>query len=208
VDVRIIGATNEDLPRLARENRFRADLLDRLAFDVVNVPPLRTRPEDILELAQHFAVGFTAELRRPVFPGFSERAVHALLQWPWPGNVRELKNAVERSIYRAPDPDQLVDEIHFDPFAQEERPTAATPADTLGDNDMEAGSRAGVPGLPLDFRAVVAGYEQRLLVRALAAASGNRRVAAESLGLTYDQIRGLLRKHDVGAPGRRGRPPA
>jgi psp operon transcriptional activator len=207
VDVRILGATNEDLPALAEAGDFRADLLDRLAFDVINVPPLRARPEDILELAQHFAVGFTAELKRPFFPGFSERAQDALLSWPWPGNVRELKNAVERSIYRAPEADRVVDEIHFDPFAdahgsapakaQAGRHAPATPA--------EAGT-PGAPSLPLDFRSAVAGFERRLLARALAAGQGNRRVAADLLGLSYDQLRGLLRKHEIGAPGRPGRP--
>jgi psp operon transcriptional activator len=207
VEVRIVGATNEDLPALARDGHFRADLLDRLAFDVVNVPPLRARPEDILELAHHFAVGFTAELRRPFFPGFSERAVDALLAWPWPGNVRELKNAVERSIYRTPEPDQVVAEIHFDPFAHAHgsEPQSA-PAHTLA-GAAAPGTPPAAASLPLDFRAVVAGFERRLLTRALAAADGNRRVAAESLALSYDQLRGLLRKHDLGGPGRPGRPP-
>jgi psp operon transcriptional activator len=63
-------------------------------------------------------------------------------------------------------------------------------------------------GLPLDYRAVVDRFEQRLLLRALAAADGNRRVAAESLSLSYDQLRGLLRKHGIGGPGKPGRPPA
>jgi len=206
VEVRIVGATNEDLPALARAGRFRADLLDRLAFDVVNVPPLRARPEDILELAHHFAVSFTAELKRPFFPGFSERAVEALLEWPWPGNVRELKNAVERSIYRAPEPDQVVDQVHFDPFAHAHRSPTAPARPTAGDE--APGTPTASTALPADFRAVVAGFEQRLLARALAAADGNRRVAAESLALTYDQLRGLLRKHDLGGPGRPGRPPA
>lgn len=207
VDVRIVGATNEDLPARAAEGRFRADLLDRLAFDVIHVPPLRARPEDVLELAHHFAVNFTAELKRPFFPGFSERAVDALLAWPWPGNVRELKNAVERSIYRAAEPDQVVDEIHFDPFAHGHGPAPAmTPGDGTG-RSPEQGARAGVESLPLDYRAVVSNFEQRLLARALAAAGGNRRAAAESLALSYDQLRGLLRKHGIGGPGRPGRPP-
>ena len=203
VDVRIVGATNEDLPAAAREGRFRADLLDRLAFDVVHVPPLRARPEDVLELAEHFAVAFTAELRRPFFPGFAERAVEALLAWPWPGNVRELKNAVERSIYRAGDPAQPLEEIHFDPFA-----TPHAPAPEAAAFGEAAGSPPPGPALPLDFRAEVDRFEQRLVLRALGVADGNRRVAAESLGLTYDQLRGLLRKHGVGGPGKPGRPPA
>jgi psp operon transcriptional activator len=200
VDVRIVGATNEDLRSLAGEGRFRADLLDRLAFDVVNVPPLRARPEDILALADHFAVNFTAELKRAFFPGFGENAVEALLSWPWPGNVRELKNAVERSIYRAPDPAEPVDRIHFDPFA----------------HDFGAATSPGAPAteawpaeaarLPVDFRDAVADLERHLLEQALEAGDGNRRIAAEALGLTYDQLRGQLRKHGIGGRGRPGRP--
>lgn len=212
VDVRILGATNEDLPGAARAGRFRADLLDRLAFDVVNVPPLRARPEDILELAQHFAVSFTAELRRPFFPGFTERAATALLAWPWPGNVRELKNAVERSIYRAAEPDRPVDEIHFDPFATGHASPAAPSADGDGDGDESAPRAAadssGASSLPLDYRATVAAFERRLLARALHAAGGNRRATADSLQLSYDQLRGLLRKHEIGGAGSPGRPPA
>jgi psp operon transcriptional activator len=202
VDVRILGATNEDLPAAARDGRFRADLLDRLAFDVVNVPPLRARPEDILELAQHFAVSFTAELRRPFFPGFTERAVEALLAWPWPGNVRELKNAVERSIYRAAEPEQPVDGIHFDPFGQPHRAVLPERLET----DQAGEGTTTQPSFPLDFRAAVDGFEQRLLARALRAAEGNRRVAADSLELSYDQLRGLLRKHGIGGTGSPGRP--
>ena len=201
VDVRIVGATNEDLPALARHGRFRADLLDRLAFDVVNVPPLRARPEDVLALADHFAVNFTAELKRPFFPGFSEDAVRAMLDWDWPGNVRELKNAVERSIYRAPDPAEPVARMHFDPFAHDFAPPDG------GDRHAPPATAEPPPaGLPTDFREAVGAYERRLLAAALDAAGGNRRVAAESLDLTYDQLRGLLRKHGVGGRGRPGRP--
>ena len=116
-DVRIVGATNEHLPRLAELGRFRADLLDRLAFDVIHVPPLRARPEDIDTLAYHFAINVTSELKRSFFPGFTPDAKAALLGYRWPGNVRELKNAVERSVYRAAEPDKPIGQILFDPFA-------------------------------------------------------------------------------------------
>jgi psp operon transcriptional activator len=82
-DVRIVGATNEYLPRLAELGRFRADLLDRLAFDVIHVPPLRARPEDINTLAYHFAVNVTKELRRPFFPG--SRPMRRRRSWATPG---------------------------------------------------------------------------------------------------------------------------
>jgi psp operon transcriptional activator len=100
-DVRLIGATNADLPALAAAGRFRADLLDRLAFDVITIPPLRARGEDIPILADHFAVAMARELERPFFPGFTERALDTLRSHDWPGNVRELKNTVERAVYRA-----------------------------------------------------------------------------------------------------------
>ena len=115
-DVRIIGATNEDLPQLAEEGRFRADLLDRLAFDVITLPPLRERPEDIMPLAQHFAVKRAGELGLEVFEGFSDGAREQLAEYAWPGNVRELKNVVERAVYSALGEDKLVEDIVFDPF--------------------------------------------------------------------------------------------
>ena len=77
-DVRLIAATNEDLPRLAKLGRFRHDLLDRLAFDVLTIPPLRERGSDTLLLANHFAVNMTKELGREYFPGFSSTANAAL----------------------------------------------------------------------------------------------------------------------------------
>src|SRR5437870_5439570 len=98
VDVRVIAATNLDLAAAVEAGRFRADLLDRLAFDVITVPPLRQRPEDILLLAGHFALGMVRELRGGYFPGFAPAARAALLRHDWPGNVRELKNAAERSV--------------------------------------------------------------------------------------------------------------
>ena len=127
-DARIVGSTNENLPALAAQGRFRSDLLDRLAFDVIHVPPLRARPEDIEVLAYHFAVNVTSELKRPFFPGFTEQAMVELKAHAWPGNVRELKNTVERSIYRAEDPEQPVAVLFFDPFASPFAPSEAQPA--------------------------------------------------------------------------------
>jgi psp operon transcriptional activator len=199
-DVRIVGATNEHLPRLAELGRFRADLLDRLAFDVIHVPPLRARPEDINTLAYHFAVNVTKELRRPFFPGFTANAKAALLGYAWPGNVRELKNAIERSVYRAESADQPINEILFDPFASPFNP--APPAQPEDDDD-ERPSAAGLAaagsdlGVPADFRAAVADYERQVLRRALERAQFKQTVAAKILGLSYHQFRSLLRKHGL-----------
>src|SRR6056297_3315621 len=116
VDVRVVGATNEDLPSLAAQGRFRADLLDRLAFDVITLPPLRERPEDIMNLAEKFAMAMATDLEREYFPGFSASARKVLQNYHWPGNIRELKNVVERSVYRSQDPDAPIDLISLDPF--------------------------------------------------------------------------------------------
>ena len=195
-DVRIVGATNEHLPRLAELGRFRADLLDRLAFDVIHVPPLRARPEDIGTLAYHFAVNVTKELRRAFFPGFTSDAKAALLGYSWPGNVRELKNAVERSVYRAEAWDQPIARILFDPFAS---PYSLAPPLSELVADVATQPRIAAPetALPDDFRAAVADYERQLLRRALERAQFKQTVAAKLLGLSYHQFRSLLRKHGL-----------
>src|SRR5210317_2411498 len=116
VDVRVIAATNADLQQEAERGLFRSDLLDRLSFDVVHLPALRQRRDDIPELAQHFAVQMCAELGWELFAGFTEDAMSQLIQHSWPGNVRELKNAVERSLHRWGDPLEPVAQIVTDPF--------------------------------------------------------------------------------------------
>ena len=194
-DVRIVGATNEHLPRLAELGRFRADLLDRLAFDVIHVPPLRARPEDIGTLAYHFAVNVTKELRRPFFPGFTADAKAALLAYAWPGNVRELKNAIERSVYRAETPDQPIGRILFDPFASPYNPAPEEPPSEPAESVPTTSSpEQPVPG---DFRGAVANFERQVLRRALERAQFKQTVAAKLLGLSYHQFRSLLRKHGL-----------
>ncbi len=181
VDVRVIAATNADLPMLAAAGRFRADLLDRLAFDVIALPPLRDRPEDIKLLAEHFATRMTAELRREYFAGFTPAAMDRLRAHDWPGNVRELRNVVERSVCRAYDPDQPLDTVVINPFPR----TAAE------QNRAPAEAEAA----PADFAGQVRRFERALLERALEESRHNQRRAAERLGLSYDQLRRCLRSH-------------
>ena len=168
--------------------------MDRLAFDVIHVPPLRARPEDVLTLAYHFAVNVTSELKREFFPGFSATATSTLLGHPWPGNVRELKNTVERSVYRTIDPTLPIEEILFDPFASPFEPLPE-PAPT-GAKPDESVLPEHTPEFPLDFKATVADFERALLSEALKRAQFNQRIASELLGLTYDQLRGLVRKYE------------
>src|SRR3546814_5422714 len=96
VDVRIVAATNEDLPAAADAGRFRPDLLDRLSFEVITLPPLRAREGDVAVLADHFGRRMAAEIGWPQWPGFSAACMAELEAHAWPGNVRELRNVVAR----------------------------------------------------------------------------------------------------------------
>jgi psp operon transcriptional activator len=189
VDVRVVGATNADLKALAGEGKFREDLLDRLSFDVVHLPALRQRAEDIPELAVHFAVQMSAELGWELFPGFSTEAMALLASHHWPGNIRELKNAVERSLHRWGDPHNPVADIILDPFQSPYSDAAQATA-------LQATPVTEQAELPkLDFSERLARIEKQMLEEALAENGHNQRLTAEALGLTYDQLRGMVRKH-------------
>jgi psp operon transcriptional activator len=191
VDVRIVGSTNADLRQLAADGRFRQDLLDRLAFDVITVPPLRERLEDILPLAYAFAINMTSELKRELFAGFTPRASSSLLQHDWPGNVRELKNTVERSVYREPDPVKLINRIAFDPFDSPFQPASSTAA------AKPQARRKHPPLLPMRLKERLEETEKEFLRAALEKSRFNQTMAADLLNLSYHQFRGKLRKYGI-----------
>jgi psp operon transcriptional activator len=191
VDVRIVGATNADLPRLVAEGVFKADLLDRLSFEVLQVPPLRERRGDVDLLARHFAVRMAHELGWSAVPQFSDRALAALNDHPWPGNVRELKNVVERAVYRSDDPE--IDRVVFDPFAGFGSGPAAQAEDRRPAQAPEPRLEADPDRGPLPDQ--VRDLEIGLIRQALDRCRHNQRRAAEQLGLTYNQFRGLYRKY-------------
>jgi psp operon transcriptional activator len=206
VDVRIVAATNEHLPGLVEKGLFRADLLDRLSFEVVTLPPLRARSGDIPLLAEYFGRRMAVELEWPNWPGFTPRLVAEMETYSWPGNVRELRNVVERAVYRAEDPERAIDEVQFDPFHS---PWAmghvAPPGVPAGIPQYDAaetpapGQPAAAP-LPLDtsdFRSSVTAYERALLEDALRRSRFNQRATAAALGLSYDQLRHALKRHKL-----------
>jgi len=212
IDVRIVAATNEDLPSLARDGRFRDDLLDRLAFDVITLPPLRARAEDILVLAEHFAVGMVKEMSGEYFHGFSSNVERMLLAHDWPGNVRELKNVIERAVYQSPD--HQISRLVFNPFESpyrlSQRPAAALTAGpgtlsgaTQSGAGVTAAAMAGAPALDidgvetLDFKTHMQDYEIELLREAMKRCQFNQRKAADFLQMSYHQLRGYLRKYDL-----------
>lgn len=209
VDVRIVGATNENLPLLVEQGRFRADLLDRLCFEVVTLPPLRVREGDVEVLANYFGRRMATELDWDSWPGFGPVALRALEDHDWPGNVRELRNVVERAVYRWNDPSQPVDYVQFDPFESPWTPQAMPSSPTRMARIPEAegqgparhstdfsaiNSAAITVG---DFRATTEAFEKALLEQALAQNRYNQRQTAKALNLTYDQLRHSLKKHDL-----------
>jgi len=197
VDVRIVAATNVDLPQLAKEGKFRDDLLDRLAFDVITLPPLRERIEDIPVLAQHFAINMIKELEREYFPGFSKTAAKALLEYSWPGNVRELKNVVERCVYQSEDPDKPIKDVNFDPFASPYRPVNKSTTTSKEGKEQDFVTQEDFDVGSIGFKHQVQEYEKRILREALKQCQFNQRKTAKLLDLSYDQLRGYLRKYDL-----------
>jgi transcriptional regulator with GAF, ATPase, and Fis domain len=167
---RIVAATNADLHGKIEKREFLGDLYDRLAFEVITVPPLRDRPDDVEVLAHRFLEHFAEEI--PAFRGkrLAASALELLRGYPFPGNVRELKNLIERAAYRDTTNEITPEDIGL-------LPKEAPIAETGG------------------FTEQVAHFSRRLLERALAEAGGNRAEAARRLGLSYDQFRHHYRKH-------------
>ena len=215
VDVRLVAATNEDLPALADSGEFRADLLDRLAFDVITLPPLRERKEDIMMLAENFAINMARELEMELFSGFTEKAKHTLLEYHWPGNIRELKNVVERAVYRSNNPHIPVHQIVLDPFESEYRPKKriktqdrmiqAEPVEETEHTALVIPNEEQTPeqhtikdfDFPVDLKELSQDFEIDLINQALADSQFNQKKTAEKLGLTYHQLRGYLKKYNL-----------
>jgi psp operon transcriptional activator len=200
VNVRIVAATNADLPAMAEKGTFKQDLLDRLCFEVIHVPPLRCRKEDILVLARHFACRMAFELGKEPMPELTKTAETALLSHPWPGNVRELKNVVERAVYKSET--HKIDEICFDPFDNPFEQTGqgaknretARPLPETGPmpESLDGQSKADLWTLPL--KKAVQELETLRVREALRQNRFHQKKAAARLGLTYDQFRGIKKR--------------
>ena len=170
-NARIVAASNADLQECIRQGTFLPDLYDRLAFEVVRVPPLRERRGDIALLARHFLRAFLAEVPALGEKTWDAAAIAALERYPFPGNVRELKTIVERAAYR-----DTTREINVEDLAL---PDAASPA------SVAAGT----------FHERVAAFERQLVREAMTAAGGNQADAARRLGLAYHRFRYYAGKH-------------
>ena len=208
VNVRIIGATNANLKQMAEEGLFRWDLLDRLSFDVVHMPPLRAREKDIDLLAEHFAIRFAAESGWHHFPGFSNHVRESLHDYEWPGNIRELKNVVERSLHRQGEDGVPLQSLIIDPFDANHTKPAPYDSPAITNDQAQkqthlAEEHAKQSSIPSDMRKALDEQEAKWLQEALAGNGQNQKKAAAQLGLSYDQIRGLMRKHGLRTRSRR-----
>jgi len=175
VDVRILSATNRDLPQAVRDGSFREDLFYRLNVIHVPVPPLRDRIEDIPELVAHYVAKLAAQRRRPA-PGVSEEAMRFLKRHEWPGNVRELINALEYAVVTAEGDSIGLGDL---PYSAE----ASSHLNLLEGSPAEDGHLARI--------------EQSEILRALQQFGGNRTKAAEFLGINRKTLREKIRKYDL-----------
>jgi DNA-binding NtrC family response regulator len=173
VDVRILAATNKDLPALIKAGRFREDLFYRLNVVTISLPPLRERGNDILLLAHHFAAKFARELGKPA-PVFSDGVLRILSGYPWPGNVRELENVIQSLLVMAE-------------------------GDRIEPADLPATMRFSVSRQP-DFTRTLADVEADYVRGVLAHVGGNRTKASKVLGIDRKTLREKL-KDPVEAAG-------
>jgi DNA-binding NtrC family response regulator len=187
VNVRVIAATNADLKQAMADGKFRPDLYDRLAFEVIHLPPLAQRIEDVSVLATYFLLRFRHEVAGMTVREISAEAFDRLAQYDYPGNVRELKNVVERAVYMAQGDVLTAADIDL-ALPPEARDAQQAPVGGLGFADD--------PKLPLDER--VDAFEAWLCKDALERTRYKQKEAAQLLGLTYDQFRQRYRKYALG----------
>jgi DNA-binding NtrC family response regulator len=178
VDVRVIAATNRNLREMVDAGTFREDLYFRLNVVKIEMPPLRSRREDIVLLANSFLAEFAKENQRPLKP-LTDEALKQLLAYPWPGNVRELRTAIEHGVVMSND--SQIDARHLPNFLQE------TPALT---------KRSSIPKNSLDDPKELNLHvlEAKAIRVALACADGNRTHAAELLGLSRRTLQRKLKE--------------
>jgi two-component system response regulator PilR (NtrC family) len=184
-DIRVIAATNRDLPKLVGEGRFREDLFYRLNVIPVEMPALRERVEDIPLIAEHFLAKYTREMNKTV-DAFSPEAMAALRAYSWPGNVRELENMVERAV--ALESERRVEVATLPENLRAGRP--ATPRPGQGEPIAEAGD-----GFNLERH--LQDIEKSHLERALERSRGVQTRAADVLGLSFRQFRYLAKKYGI-----------
>ena len=189
VDVRIIAATNVDLKEAVRSGTFREDLYYRLSVVPVELPPLRTRREDVLPLAQHFIRKYNQENFREISENLAPEVLSLMENYYYPGNVRELENIIERAVVIAP-----TDEITIECL----RPEVSNPElarqmikDSEGSSEEIDISRGA------NFYDEVRRFETDLIRRALDQTGGHQSRAARLLGLNATTLNSKIKSYNI-----------
>ncbi len=188
LDVRVIAATNRDLPSSIRRGLFREDLYYRIAVITLHLPPLRERAEDIELLAVHF-LHECAERAGKCITGISPEAMRYLMTYSWPGNVRELENTIERAVAL-----ESTNVIQAGRIPEAVR----VPAPTLFQEMMVK------PDEPFDLQGFLAETERNLICEALTQSGGNQTLAAQRLKLTKPSLRHRIQALGIDASSFRG----
>jgi DNA-binding NtrC family response regulator len=184
VDVRLIAATNRDLPAMVANGQFREDLYYRLNVVSIDMPPLRDRKEDILPLAGWFIRRFSSELKKKI-DGLDAEAQKILMRYNWPGNIRELENAIERAALLAESVLIRADDLRL--------------GDTAGSGARDAASAVRIPptGIPLED------IERQALVEALKMSNWVQKDAAELLSISPRVMNYKIKTLGIDLPRRR-----
>ncbi len=189
VDVRIIAATNVDLKDAVKSGTFREDLYFRLSVVPMELPPLRTRREDILPLAQHFIRKYNEENGRVVSESFNAEVLSLLENYYYPGNVRELENIIERAVVIA-----ATDEITVECL----RPEVRDPALAFEMVKRAEGSSAEIDiARGVNFYDEVKRFEIDLIRRALDQTAGHQSRAAQLLGLNATTLNSKIKAYNI-----------
>jgi two-component system, NtrC family, response regulator PilR len=186
IDARVIAATNRDLDAAVTDRTFREDLYYRISVIPINVPPLRTRSEDIPALAHHFLKKYGPPAGKRIVR-IAEDSLTNLRDYEWPGNVRQLENSIERAVAL-----EASDELHVE--VPKERSKAHAAAAGAGSGN---GVATAVPSEGIDMENYVAGIEKDLLKSALSQANGVQTKAAEMLRISYRSFRHLMKKYEL-----------
>jgi DNA-binding NtrC family response regulator len=187
VDIRVIAATHRDLDEMAASERFRADLLYRLAVIPIHLPPLRERAQDIPGLIEHFLAKHAAKQKLPA-PRPDAETLRRASAWPWPGNVRELENFIERSV--------VLGRFDFDSLRLPPTPKPAPAPPPAPVETTEPAAPEGASPV-LTLRAAVAQAERAAVIAALQAAKGQKTAAARLLGVSYKTLFNKIHEHDI-----------
>ncbi len=192
-DVRIVAATNVDLSKAADSGAFMRDLLDRLSFEVIFLPPLRERKSDILLLANFFASAMAHELNFIEIPSLSKEVEEDLINYEWSGNVRELKNTIERAVYKSEN--GTINNVTFNPFVNPYEKKEEVKNEIIEIEDKKIVDKEFQYPKGVSFNQAVDDFKLKLLKETLKRTNFNQKRAAKELDITYNKFRGIYRKY-------------